>query len=142
MKLITEVRGRRPQVEINSDKDKTSVVMSPIQADVFTHHEAHVRVEDQWYARRWNYTPSAPGAVHLSHTGNTVEVSDGRGLFSGAEDKHMEYGCSRSKWLDASGNRPGLRAAGRRRQSLGREAEAGACGQTRYGGCGTGKIPA
>lgn len=83
MKLITEVRGRRPQVEINSNKDKGSVVMAPVQADVFTRHEAHVGVEDQWYPRRWNYAPSAPCAVYLSHTGNTVEVSDRRGLLSG-----------------------------------------------------------
>jgi len=140
MKLITEVRGRRPQVEIDSNKDKASVVMAPIQADVFTRHEAHVGVEDQWYPRRWNNTPSAPGAVYLSHTGNTVEVGDRRGFFSGTYDEHMEHGCARSKWLDAPRNRPGIRAA--RRQSLWREAETGARGQTRHGGCGTGEIPA
>jgi len=44
--LITEVGGRPPHVEVDSNEGKRALVVSPVSPVVFAIHEPHISVKD------------------------------------------------------------------------------------------------
>jgi len=48
MDLIAErIEVGNPDVEVNSNKHKSAVVMLAVLTNVFARHKAHIRIEDQ-----------------------------------------------------------------------------------------------
>src|SRR5262249_37939636 len=107
MNLIAKgIEVGNPDIQVDSNKDKRTVVMLAIFADVFTGHEAHVSIKDQLRPRN---SAATPGAVYLRTAHNTVKVGNRGNLKSLRNGEHMEQFCSRAERLDTTRDGPGRR---------------------------------
>jgi hypothetical protein len=88
--LITEVGGRPPHVEVDSNEGKRALVVSPVPPDVFTIHKPHVRVKDQRRVRRRSNTAARPIAENFGRAENAIKVPNGGKLWCGAGQVYME----------------------------------------------------
>jgi hypothetical protein len=88
--LITEVGGRPPHVEVDSNEGKRALVVSPVPPDVFTIHKPHVRVKDQRRVRGRSNTAARPIAENFGRAENAIKVPNGGKLWCGAGQVYME----------------------------------------------------
>ena len=77
MYLITEVGGRPPHVEVDSDERKCALMVVPVSCNVFAVHEPHVRVKNKGRVRSRRSPSARPVAKNLGRAEDAIEVRYG-----------------------------------------------------------------
>ncbi len=88
--LIAEIGGRRPHVEVDSNKGEVALMVPSIPPDVFARHEAHIGIEDQWCVRRRCEAFGSPTAKNVGGAQDAVEIGDGGKFRRCSGQEHME----------------------------------------------------
>ena len=88
--LIAAVRGLRPQIEVESNEGKSSLMVPPIASDVFAGHKSHVGVKGKRPAGWCCYATPRPSAEDIRGPQDAVEVGDRGKLRSRAGKKKMK----------------------------------------------------
>ncbi len=108
MCLITEVGGRPPHVEVDSNERKRAVMIVPVPSDVFAVHEPHIRVKNERRLRRRRNTSARPAAENLRRAEDAIKVGNGRKFGRGSRKIHMKNMAVAEK-IQAARNRIGQR---------------------------------
>jgi len=88
--LIAEIGGRRPHVEVDSNKGEVALMVPSIPPDIFARHEAHIGIEDQWCVRRRCEAFGSPTAKNVGGAQDAVEIGDGGKFRRCSGQEHME----------------------------------------------------